>query len=89
MSKLQTFTVDGGALSLLASVTSRESATDPEELPSEESSTATESLSTEVEVGSVIVPPKTDSLAEATLAYVEVTSEETNPTKKPKTGALD
>eukprot|EP00978_Attheya_sp_CCMP212_P034313 scaffold143010_cov32-Attheya_sp.AAC.2 len=38
MSELQTFTVDSEALSLLASVTSRESATDPEELPSAESS---------------------------------------------------
>eukprot|EP00978_Attheya_sp_CCMP212_P027592 scaffold92853_cov45-Attheya_sp.AAC.1 len=32
MSELQTFIVDSEALSLLASVTSRESATDPEEL---------------------------------------------------------
>eukprot|EP00978_Attheya_sp_CCMP212_P019075 scaffold53004_cov56-Attheya_sp.AAC.1 len=40
MSELQTFTVDSEALSLLASVTSRESATDPEELPSAESSAA-------------------------------------------------
>eukprot|EP00978_Attheya_sp_CCMP212_P001779 scaffold3669_cov61-Attheya_sp.AAC.1 len=38
MSELQTFTVDSEALSLLASVTSRESATDLEELPSAESS---------------------------------------------------
>ena len=38
MSELQTFTVDSEALSLLASVTSRESTTDPEELPSAESS---------------------------------------------------
>eukprot|EP00978_Attheya_sp_CCMP212_P026785 scaffold88760_cov43-Attheya_sp.AAC.1 len=37
MSELQTFTVDSEALSLLSSVTSRESATDPEELPSAES----------------------------------------------------
>eukprot|EP00978_Attheya_sp_CCMP212_P034641 scaffold146168_cov25-Attheya_sp.AAC.1 len=32
MSELQTFTVDSEAISLLDSVTSRESATDPEEL---------------------------------------------------------
>jgi hypothetical protein len=89
MSELQTFTADSQSLSILASVSSRESASDLEELPSAESSTATESLSTEVEVGSVIVPAKTDSLSEATLADVEVTSEETNPTRKPKTGALD
>eukprot|EP00978_Attheya_sp_CCMP212_P026416 scaffold86835_cov36-Attheya_sp.AAC.3 len=38
MSEIQTFSVDSEALSLLASVTSRESATDPEELPSAESS---------------------------------------------------
>eukprot|EP00978_Attheya_sp_CCMP212_P011211 scaffold27539_cov28-Attheya_sp.AAC.1 len=38
MSELQTFTVDSEALSLLASVTSRELATDPEKLPSAESS---------------------------------------------------
>eukprot|EP00978_Attheya_sp_CCMP212_P035544 scaffold155246_cov32-Attheya_sp.AAC.1 len=43
MSELQTFTVDSEALSLLASVTSRESATDPEELPSAESSALAQS----------------------------------------------
>eukprot|EP00978_Attheya_sp_CCMP212_P043922 scaffold294984_cov55-Attheya_sp.AAC.1 len=48
MSELQTFTIDSEALSLLASVTSRESATDPEELPSAESSTATESRSNQI-----------------------------------------
>jgi hypothetical protein len=89
MSEHPTITVGSDALSLLASVTSRESATDLEELPSPASLTTTELLSTEIEVGSVIVPAKTDFLAHATLADVEVTSEETNLTRKPKAGALD
>jgi hypothetical protein len=89
MSELPTITVGSDALSILASVTSRESATDLEELPSPASSTPTELLLAEIEVGSVIVPPKTDFLAHVTLADVEVTSEETNPTRKPKAGVLD
>eukprot|EP00978_Attheya_sp_CCMP212_P023459 scaffold71928_cov59-Attheya_sp.AAC.1 len=90
LTELPTSTVDSATLWLLASVSSRESPTDLEELLSPASLTPTELiLLPEIEVGSVLVPTKTDSpLAHMTLADVEVTLEETNPMRKPKAGTL-
>jgi hypothetical protein len=86
MNELTTDTVDKEALSLHASETSKSSPNDLEKL----SSSAISMLTAEIEdTKNAIVPSKVDPLADATLADVEVTPEETNPTTKVRIGALD